>query len=399
MPWTDDPLCKKDYKFYHEICDRVWNHTDFNKLKDYDFQTLLDFKEYAEECRSRRLKFNENCRTKWDAEHLGAVVRMENIIFKIEKIQAKDQLTLTDKLIISSAVMDILKLKSKIFRQNFLNNWEDINYIGPWNSKLSKKQNSKRPLLPIKPPQNNYCDICDVNVPFSEWNKHVQGYKHTLKINRRDVEKPLPTVKQLLPPNPPQNNYCDICDVNVPFSEWNKHVQGYKHTLKINRRDEENLLLDIISSELKDESSEELKDERDEEDLILDLISKEIDDEDMVFLQTLKDGIDHRGIEHTDSNGETPLIIASQLGYLGSVDFLLSNGANINAVNKKRQSALHTASYYGQNDVIQVLFRLGGSNIEVFLKDDMGKSALDVSKDEKTTETIMLSITLVDYMF
>jgi hypothetical protein len=348
MPWTDDPLCKKDYKFYHEICDRVWNHTDFNKLKDYDFQTLLDFKEYAEECRSRRLKFNENCRTKWDAEHLGAVVRMENIIFKIEKIQAKDQLTLTDKLIISSAVMDILKLKSKIFRQNFLNNWEDINYIGPWNSKLSKKQNSKRPLLPIKPPQNNYCDICDVNVPFSEWNKHVQGYKHTLKINRRD---------------------------------------------------EENLLLDIISSELKDESSEELKDERDEEDLILDLISKEIDDEDMVFLQTLKDGIDHRGIEHTDSNGETPLIIASQLGYLGSVDFLLSNGANINAVNKKRQSALHTASYYGQNDVIQVLFRLGGSNIEVFLKDDMGKSALDVSKDEKTTETIMLSITLVDYMF
>ncbi len=89
---------------------------------------------------------------------------------------------------------------------------------------------------------------------------------------------------------------------------------------------------------------------------IYDIINAEDQDtfSDMVAL-----GFD---IDQKDSDGFTPLMIASALGKVRFVQFLIYNGANVDARSKTGLTALHRAAQDGRNEAIAALLD-GGANI------------------------------------
>ncbi|MCM1324490.1 MAG: ankyrin repeat domain-containing protein [Acetobacter sp.] len=69
-------------------------------------------------------------------------------------------------------------------------------------------------------------------------------------------------------------------------------------------------------------------------------------------------------IDQSDSDGYTPLMIASSLGKIKFVEFLIDNGADVNLRSHTGLTALHRAAQDGHNEVIAALL-LGGANINI----------------------------------
>ncbi|KAF8670409.1 hypothetical protein HU200_050714 [Digitaria exilis] len=69
-------------------------------------------------------------------------------------------------------------------------------------------------------------------------------------------------------------------------------------------------------------------------------------------------------LDSTDSQGRTgclPLHMASANGHLAVVEYLIQNGANVNATNLEKNTALHWACLNGHIEVIKALISAGAS--------------------------------------
>jgi len=66
-------------------------------------------------------------------------------------------------------------------------------------------------------------------------------------------------------------------------------------------------------------------------------------------------------IELKDSNGFTPLMLASYYGYTPIVKYLLEHGAKVDQRDNKGGTALIYASYYNYYDIVQLLLEYNAS--------------------------------------
>ncbi|KAJ1463904.1 ankyrin repeat-containing domain protein, partial [Baffinella frigidus] len=62
---------------------------------------------------------------------------------------------------------------------------------------------------------------------------------------------------------------------------------------------------------------------------------------------------------HLDQDGDSPLQFAAILGLVRIVSLLVSNGANVNAVNGRRFSSLHLAVQMNRIPVVRLLLFKG----------------------------------------
>ncbi|CAA3033094.1 ---NA---, partial [Olea europaea subsp. europaea] len=67
--------------------------------------------------------------------------------------------------------------------------------------------------LPIK-----HCNVCDVDVCKSNWQRHTKSAKHS------NAEKAVPPNHAPLP-----IKHCNVCDVDIHKSHWSRHIRSAKH--------------------------------------------------------------------------------------------------------------------------------------------------------------------------
>ena len=93
-------------------------------------------------------------------------------------------------------------------------------------------------------------------------------------------------------------------------------------------------------------------------------------------------------IELKDSNGFTPLMLASYYGYTPIVKYLLEQGAKVDQRDNKGGTALIYASYYNYYDIVQLLLEF---NASVNMQNSEGHTALYYAEQfryEKTAELL-----------
>jgi hypothetical protein len=73
--------------------------------------------------------------------------------------------------------------------------------------------------------------------------------------------------------------------------------------------------------------------------------------------------------------GDTPLIIAANMGDLNKVNLLVKMGSDVNHKNKKKQTALHNAACNKHLEVVNLLKKNGADSTMV---DDMGMTCQDL---------------------
>jgi hypothetical protein len=78
-----------------------------------------------------------------------------------------------------------------------------------------------------------------------------------------------------------------------------------------------------------------------------------------------------------DRDGITPLHVASSNGRKDVVEFLLSKGADKNAINVDGMTPLHLAAGYGHKEVVELLL---SNNADVNIKDSHGMTPMRVAK-------------------
>ena len=64
---------------------------------------------------------------------------------------------------------------------------------------------------------------------------------------------------------------------------------------------------------------------------------------------------DPRG--YNPSSGKTALIVAARYGHHEAVEYLCQHGANVNAQDKIKSTALHYAAYFNFPEVVEVLLK------------------------------------------
>jgi hypothetical protein len=79
---------------------------------------------------------------------------------------------------------------------------------------------------------------------------------------------------------------------------------------------------------------------------------------------------------HVDSNGNTPLHVASSGGMRSLVHALLSCGGRPNLLNRDQRSPLHIAASHGHAEIVQLLRDAGG---DMKLMDKYGATAFDIA--------------------
>ena len=101
----------------------------------------------------------------------------------------------------------------------------------------------------------------------------------------------------------------------------------------------------------------------------------------------LENGAD---VNARQENGITPLVVAPyHPGALkaASVRLLLEHGADVNVRREGGSTTLHTASFFGEIEVVRLLLEHGA---DIKLKDDFGKTALQVAEERQEDEVIKL---------
>ena len=84
-------------------------------------------------------------------------------------------------------------------------------------------------------------------------------------------------------------------------------------------------------------------------------------------------------INARDKSGCTPLLIASQYGHADLAAFLIKRGADPNAVDDSRDTALHWAAYKGSVPVCGLLLHLNGIEEHLELQDSFGQTPLHLA--------------------
>jgi len=95
------------------------------------------------------------------------------------------------------------------------------------------------------------------------------------------------------------------------------------------------------------------------------------------------------GIDAQDNSGCTPLLIASQYGHPDLAAFLIRRGANPNAVDSRRDTALHWAAYKGSVEVCGMLLHLLGVEGHLDAVDAFGQTPLHLASLRGNTDTVM----------
>jgi len=93
-------------------------------------------------------------------------------------------------------------------------------------------------------------------------------------------------------------------------------------------------------------------------------------------------------INARDKSGCTPLLIASQYGHADLAAFLIRRGANPNAVDDSRDTALHWAAYKGSVPVCGLLLHLNGVDAQLSVKDIFGQSPLHLASLRGNVEVV-----------
>lgn len=94
------------------------------------------------------------------------------------------------------------------------------------------------------------------------------------------------------------------------------------------------------------------------------------------------------GIDAQDASGCTPLLIASQYGHPDLAAFLIKRGANPNAVDSSRDTALHWAAYKGSVEVCGMLLHLHGVEGQLDAPDSFGQTPLHLASLRGNAETV-----------
>jgi ankyrin repeat protein len=97
-------------------------------------------------------------------------------------------------------------------------------------------------------------------------------------------------------------------------------------------------------------------------------------------------------IHVTDNDGNTPLHLVFHCEYpeIEIVEFLLDNGANINAKNNRGENVLRCAcEHYGIEDIIKLLIEKGA---DINMKDNKGRTALKAACETEDLPVVKLLI-------
>ena len=86
-------------------------------------------------------------------------------------------------------------------------------------------------------------------------------------------------------------------------------------------------------------------------------------------------------IEDTTMDGQTPLALAAECGYLETAKCLLLRGANIDTQDNYKRTPLHEASRGGHNEMIKTLLHFGAHQE---IRDRLGKTAEDNAENDET---------------
>ena len=89
-----------------------------------------------------------------------------------------------------------------------------------------------------------------------------------------------------------------------------------------------------------------------------------------------------------DNSGCTPLLIAAQYGHADLAAFLIRKGANPNAVDDARDTALHWAAYKGSVPVCGLLMHLNGVDAQLTTKDTFGQTPLHLASLRGNTDVV-----------
>lgn len=98
----------------------------------------------------------------------------------------------------------------------------------------------------------------------------------------------------------------------------------------------------------------------------------------------LSDGID---VDTADRQGNTPLMVATQIGNPRIVNIILSHSPEINAQNKKGTTALMIAAGTGQLHILKELLNHGA---DAYLHDGEGNTALTLASKFGHNEIVTL---------
>lgn len=107
-------------------------------------------------------------------------------------------------------------------------------------------------------------------------------------------------------------------------------------------------------------------------------------DQPEVSLLLMEMGIE---VDHQDSKGCTPLILAAKRGMTSVVAALCLAGANVNQTNKRKQTALMAAAMRGNLDIVDILLE---NEADVQLLDDMSQNALTKAMTAQDKQTGVL---------
>lgn len=104
------------------------------------------------------------------------------------------------------------------------------------------------------------------------------------------------------------------------------------------------------------------------------------------FLNTLN--FSHRNVE----SGETPLLVACAMGDIAVVHYLLLKGADPNLANKRNQTPIMVAAYFGHHNIVEHLAHLGGDILQQESED--GNTALMIALQQQRIKAAMSLIDL-----
>ncbi|CAM9284462.1 unnamed protein product, partial [Choristocarpus tenellus] len=94
-------------------------------------------------------------------------------------------------------------------------------------------------------------------------------------------------------------------------------------------------------------------------------------------------------VNHEDPNQETPLHVASSMGYRGIVEVLLHHGANLKLTGRRRTTSLHVAAARGHREVLACLLDAGG-DVVIEEVDERGERPLHVAAAAGHTSCVKL---------
>lgn len=127
----------------------------------------------------------------------------------------------------------------------------------------------------------------------------------------------------------------------------------------------------------------------DDETSIYEIINSE---DKYTFSELLMLGYD---IDDADNDGYTPLMIASSLGKVNFVNYLIESGADVNKRSYAGETALHRAAQAGNNEIIDILAAAGA---DLDIPDFSGKTPLIQAVDSERRFTVEKLVALGAYM-